>query len=72
MANIVYHSIMLCNKRFKMAEGTAQVTNYQLVLDKCNSSEKESIYKANRVRTQYKNDPVRSVLLNLIMLGCIK
>lgn len=72
MPDIAYHSIVIANKRFRMAEGSAQVTNYQLVLDKCTANEKEQIYKeACKIRNQY-TDPVEKTLINLIMLGCLK
>lgn len=73
MSNITYHSVILQGNRFKMAEGSAQMTNVQLVLDKLDREQSAlTLLEAKRIRPGYAKHPVLSMLLNLIILGCTK
>lgn len=71
--SIVYHSVIIRGKRYKMAEGAAQMTNVQLVLDSLDREESaRTIIEAKRLRPGYSKHPVLSMLLNLIIIGASK
>lgn len=73
MSNVTYHSVIVQGKRYKMAEGSAQITNVQLVLDKLSKDEVAStIIEAKKLRPGYAKHPVLSMLLNLIIIGATK
>lgn len=73
MSTITYHSVIVQGKRYKMAEGSAQMTNVQLVLDKLSKDELSStIIEAKKLRPGYAKHPVLSMLLNLIIIGATK
>lgn len=70
---LVYHSVIINNKRYKMSEGLAQVTNVQLILDKLTPEEAQmTVIQAKKMRPGYSNHPVLSMLLNLIIVGASK
>ncbi len=73
MSNVTYHSVIVQGKRYKMAEGSAQITNVQLVLDKLDREEAaRTIIEAKKLRPGYAKHPVLSMLLNLIIIGASK
>lgn len=73
MSNVTYHSVIVQGKRYKMAEGPAQMTNVQLVLDKLDREEAaRTIIEAKKLRPGYAKHPVLSMLLNLIIIGASK
>lgn len=69
----IQYSLIIDGVRFKMSEGVLQSTNTQLVLDnlskdKCNAILKE----ANKIKSSVLNHPVKSQLLQVIIMGCIR
>jgi hypothetical protein len=71
--SVKYHSVIVQGKRYKMAEGSAQMTNVQLVLDTLNREQAaRTVIEARRLKPGYANHPVISMLLNLIILGAVK
>lgn len=70
---VVYHSVLVQGKRYKMAEGAVNATNVQLVLDKLTREEiARTIIEAKKLRPGYAKHPVLSMLLNLIIIGASK
>lgn len=71
--SLKYHSVILQGKRYKMAEGSAQMTNVQLVLDTLTREQAAStLLEAKKIRPGYSHNPVLSMLLNLIIIGASK
>lgn len=70
---MITHSIILNGVRFKMAEGTMQATNTQLIIDKLTKDECDGILKeANRIKATVASHPVKRQLLQGIIMGCLR